>query len=275
MATTAKGGWLLRSSAVFMMEKSTMVHYSFPGKVVLVTGSSRGMGAAMLEAFASAGATCIVNYFDDADGLNRRDAEQTAERLRRLQVPVHLLDADVRRYESVEKLMRAVAEKAGGLDILVNNAGICRDRSVKKMSLDEWQSVVDTNLNGVFYCSKLGAEILRDRGRIVNVASISGVVGFHGQANYASAKAGVIALTKVLAKELARRGITVNAVAPGVIQTPMLGVIKPEVLAEYEKQIPVGRVGRPEDVAHAVLFLACEESSYITGQTLAITGGWF
>ena len=252
-----------------------MVDYRFPGKVVLVTGSSRGMGAAILEAFARAGAACVVNYFDDPDGQNRRDAEQTAARLRQLNVPVHLFDADVRRYESVEALMRRVADAAGGLDILVNNAGICRDRTVKKMSLDEWHSVLDTNLDGVFYCSKLGAEVLRDGGRIVNISSIAGIVGMHGQANYASAKAGVIALTKVLAKELARRGITVNAVAPGVIQTPMLGVIRPEVLAEYEKQIPVGRVGRPEDVAHAVLFLACEESGYITGQTLPVTGGWF
>jgi len=116
---------------------------------------------------------------------------------------------------------------------------------------------------------------MRDGGRIVNIASISGMSGFHGQANYAAAKAGVIALTKVMAKEVARRGITVNAVAPAVIQTAMLGAIKPEVLAEYEKQIPVGRLGRPEDVAHAVLFFACEESSYINGQTLPITGGWF
>src|SRR5262249_34844916 len=118
-------------------------------------------------------------------------------------------------------------------------------------------------------------EILRDGGRIVNVASISGIHGFHGQANYGAAKAGVIALTKVLSKELAKRGITVNAVAPAVIQTSMLAGIKPDVLASYVSQIPVGRLGRPEDVAHAILFLACEESSYITGQTLAITGGWF
>ena len=233
-----------------------MVRYSFPGKIVLVTGSSRGMGAAILQAFATAGAACVVNYFNDPDGQNRRDAEQTAEELRKLNVPVHLFDADVRDYDSVERMMKRVAETVGGLDILVNNAGICRDRTVKKMSLDEWHSVLETNLDGVFYCSKLGAEILRDGGRIVNIASISGVVGF-------------------LAKELARRQITVNALAPGVIQTPMLGVIKPEVLAEYEKAIPVGRIGRPEDVAHAVLFFACAESSYITGQTLAITGGWF
>jgi 3-oxoacyl-[acyl-carrier protein] reductase len=252
-----------------------MVEYRFPGKVVLVTGSSRGMGAAILEAFARAGATCVVNYFDDPDGQNRRDADETARRLMVHGVAVHVVDADVRRFESVEQMMRRVGTTAGGLDILINNAGILRDRTVKRMTPDDWQSVLQTNLDGVFYCSKLGAEILRDGARVINVASIAGVVGFHGQANYAAAKAGVIALTKVHAKELARRGITVNAVAPGVIQTPMLSGLKPEVLAEYEKQIPVGRVGRPEDVAHAVLFLACEESGYITGQTLPITGGWF
>lgn len=252
-----------------------MVRYSFPGKVVLVTGSSRGMGAAILAAFAAAGATCVVNYFDDPDGVNRRDADATAEGLRKHGVPVHVFDADVSQYATVEDLMRRVADEVGGLDVLVNNAGILRDRTVKKMTPEDWQCVIQTNLDGVFYCSKLGAEVLRDGGRIVNIASISGVAGFHGQANYAAAKAGVMALTKVMAKELARRGITVNAVAPGVIQTPMLAGLKPEVLAGYEKQIPVGRLGKPEDVAHAVCFLACEESGYITGQTLPITGGWF
>lgn len=252
-----------------------MVRYSFPGKVVLVTGSSRGMGATMLEAFARAGATCVVNYFNDPDGQNRRDAEQTAERLRSHNVPVHVVEADVRRHDSVQGLMEFIQAKAGGLDILVNNAGICRDRTVKKMSLEEWHSVLETNLDGVFYCSQLGAAIMRDSGRIINIASVAGIYGFHGQANYAAAKAGVIALTKVLAKELAPRQITVNAVAPGLIQTPMLGSLKPEVLAGYQKQIPLGRLGQPEDVANAVLFFACEESGYITGQTLPITGGWF
>ncbi len=251
-----------------------MIRYSFADKVVLVTGSSRGLGAAILEAFGHAGATCLVNWFADDAGQNRADAEQTAARLRNLGATVHLLEADVSRYDSVEKLMKQVAEVAGGLDILVNNAGILRDRTVKKMTPGDWQSVIQTNLDGVFFCSKLGAEILHEGGRIVNMASISGVAGFHGQANYAAAKAGVIALTKVMAKELARRKITVNAVAPGVIQTPMLTGLKPEVLAEYEKQIPVGRVGRPADVANAVLFLASEESEYITGQTLPVTGGW-
>lgn len=252
-----------------------MVIYQFPKKVVLVTGSSRGMGAVILEGFARAGAVCVLNWFDDASGQNCLDAEETAIRLREHGATVHLIEADVSNYESVAAMMQEVVEVAGGLDILINNAGILRDRTVKKMTPDEWQSVIQTNLDGVFFCSKLGAEVMRDDGRIVNMASIAGIVGFHGQANYAAAKAGVIALTKVMAKEVARRGITVNAVAPGVIQTPMLEGLKPEVLAGYEKQIPVGRVGRPEEVAHAVLFLACAESGYITGQTLPITGGWF
>jgi len=252
-----------------------MVRYDFAGKVALVTGSSRGMGAAILEAFARAGAVCVINYLEDEAGANRRDAEEVAARLRGHGVAVHVLDADVGRYDSVESLMRRVVADAGGLDILVNNAGILRDRTIRKMTPDDWRSVLQTNLDGVFHCSKLGAEVLRDGGRIVNIASMAGIVPFHGQGNYAAAKAGVIALTKVMARELARRGITVNAVAPGVIQTPMLESIKPEVMAEYQKQIPVGRIGRPEDVAHAVLFFACEESSYITGQVLPITGGWF
>jgi 3-oxoacyl-[acyl-carrier protein] reductase len=142
------------------------------------------------------------------------------------------------------------------------------------MTLDEWRAVIQTNLDGVFHCCKYGTEILRDGGRIVNIASVAGLVGFHGQANYAAAKAGVIGMTRVLAKELSRRGITVNAVAPGVVRTAMLGEIKPDVMAEYLKQIPLRRLGEPDDIANAVLFLASEESGYITGQVLPVTGGW-
>jgi 3-oxoacyl-[acyl-carrier protein] reductase len=252
-----------------------MIRYDFTGKAALVTGSSRGMGAAIIEAFAKAGAVCLVHYVADPRGQNRSDAEETAGRCRALGATVHVLEADVRKYEAVEKLIREAVAAAGKIDILVNNAGILRDRTVRKMTLDDWHSVLQTNLDGVFFCSKLAAEVLPDGGRIINTASIAGLFPAHGQANYAAAKAGVIALTKVLAKELARRKITVNAVAPGLIRTAMVDAIKPEVMAEYEKQIPIGRIGTPADVANAVLFLATEESEYITGQTLPITGGWF
>jgi 3-oxoacyl-[acyl-carrier protein] reductase len=253
-----------------------MMTFQFPGKVVLVTGSSRGIGAAVLAGFAKAGATCVLHYWDDPDGANRKDAEALAAKLRALPGagPLHIFSADVRDAGQVEALMKQVKEKCGGLDILVNNAGIIRDRTLKKMTLDEWHAVIQTNLDGVFHCCKYGTEILRDGGRIVSMASVAGLVGFHGQTNYAAAKAGVIGMTRVLAKELARRQITVNAVAPGVIQTAMLGEVKDEVKAEYLKQIPIGRLGQPEDVANAVLFLASEESGYITGQVLPVTGGW-
>ncbi|HEY1192237.1 MAG TPA: 3-oxoacyl-ACP reductase family protein [Gemmata sp.] len=253
-----------------------MITYGFSGKVVLVTGSSRGIGAAVLSAFARAGATCVLHYWADPSGENLRDAEALAAQLRELGSgpPVHLFAADVRAAEPIESLMRQVKEQFGGLDVLVNNAGIIKDRTLKKMTLDEWHAVLQTNLDGVFHCCKYGTEIMRDGGRVVNMASVAGLVGFHGQTNYAAAKAGVIGLTRVLAKELARRHITVNAVAPGVIQTPMLGEVRPEVMAEYLKQIPIGRLGRPDDIANAVLFLASEESGYITGQVLPVTGGW-
>jgi 3-oxoacyl-[acyl-carrier protein] reductase len=253
-----------------------MIRYEFSGKVVLVTGSSRGIGAGVLAGFAKAGATCLLHFWDDPDGANRRDADTLAEQLRALpsSPTVGVVGADVRDAAQVEALMKQVKEKCGGLDILVNNAGIIRDRTLKKMTLDEWHAVIQTNLDGVFHCCKYGNEILNDGGRIVNIASVAGLVGMHGQTNYAAAKAGVIGMTRVLAKELARRKITVNAIAPGVIQTQMLGEIKPEVMAEYLKAIPAGRVGKPEDIANAVLFLASEESNYITGQVLPVTGGW-
>jgi 3-oxoacyl-[acyl-carrier protein] reductase len=252
-----------------------MIRYDFAGKVALVTGSSRGIGAAILEGFARAGATCVLHYWDDPGGGNRNDAETLAAKLRNMGATVHVLAADVRVAAEVERLMADVRDRAGGLDILVNNAGVLRDRTLRKMTLDDWRAVMDTNLDGVFHCCKHGVELLRDNGRIVNMASIAGLFPFHGQANYAAAKAGVIALTKVLAKEFAKRGITANAIAPGMIQTTMIGDIKPEVLDGYIKQIPIGRLGKPEDVANAVLFLASEESGYITGQVLPVTGGWF
>lgn len=253
-----------------------MIRYDFANKAVLVTGSSRGIGAAILEHFALANALCLVNYFADPEGQNRRDAETVAERARSAGAAgVHIFACDVSQFDSVAEMMRQIQAEVGGLDILVCNAGILRDRTIRKMTLDDWNAVLSTNLTGVFNCCKLGAEILRDGGRIVNIASIAGIVGFPGQANYSAAKAGVIAMSRVLAKELAKRRITVNAIAPGVINTPILAGVKPEVVDSYIQQIPVGRLGEPADVANAVLFLASEESSYITGQVLPVTGGWF
>lgn len=253
-----------------------MIEYRFPGKVVLVTGSSRGIGAGVLSAFARAGATCVLHFWDDPDGVNRKDADSLAGELRVMESKptVHVLPADVRDATQIESLMKQVKAQCGGLDVLVNNAGIIKDRTIKKMTLEEWHAVIQTNLDGVFHCCKYGTEILRDGGRIVNIASVAGLVGFHGQTNYAAAKAGVIGLTRVLAKELARRQITANAIAPGMIQTAMMGEIKAEVLAEYLKAIPIGRFGTPADIANAVLFLASEESGYITGQVLPVTGAW-
>src|SRR5262245_64757691 len=182
-----------------------MIRYDFAGKVALVTGSSRGIGAAILEGFGRAGDTCVLHFFECPSGENLKDAERHAEKLRNLRVAVHVLAADVRSPAQVETLMAEVKGRTGGIDVLVNNAGVLRDRSLRKMTLDDWRAVMDTNLDGVFYCCKSALDVFRDNGRVVNIASIAGLFPFHGQSNYAAAKAGVIALTKVLAKELARR----------------------------------------------------------------------
>ncbi|MGL4423128.1 MAG: 3-oxoacyl-ACP reductase FabG [Gemmataceae bacterium] len=246
--------------------------HDFGGRTALITGSSRGIGAEILRQFVDAGGHGLLHYWADPAGENARDAEGVAASLPTGTVTLYA--ADVREAPAIEALMQTIRSVHGGIDILVNNAGIIKDRTLKKMTIDEWHAVLQTNLTGVFHCCKYGSEILKDGGRIINIASVAGLVGFHGQSNYAAAKAGVIGMTRVLAKELARRQITVNAVAPGVVQTPMLGEIKPELTAKYIEQIPMGRLGTPADIAHAVLFLAATESSYITGQVLPVTGGW-
>ena len=263
---------IIRGRRPSPVPSSTMIRYDFTGKVALVTGSSRGIGAEILSRFCQAGATGVLHYWDDPDGANKRDAEGLTAAL--AAGKVYAIPADVRDAAQVEKLMAEVKERLGGIDILVNNAGILKDRTLRKMTLDDWHAVIQTNLTGVFHACKYGAEILRDGGRVVNIASVAGLVGFPGQTNYAAAKAGVIGITRVLAKELAKRGISVNAVAPGVVETQMMAEIKEEMRAEYVMQIPVGRFAKPADIANAVLFLASEESGYITGQVLPITGGW-
>ena len=249
-----------------------MIRFDFTDKVALVTGSSRGIGAAILRGFVTAGATGVLHYFADPDGANKADADKLLAELPAGKVVA--LPADVRDAGQMEALMAEVKARFGGLDVLVNNAGILKDRSLRKMTPDDWQAVLSTNLTGVFHGCKFGADILRDGGRIVNIASVAGLVGIFGQANYAAAKAGVIGLTRVLANELAKRGITANAVAPGVVETAMMGDIQEAMRAEYLKAIPVGRFAQPADVANAVLFLSSAESGYITGQVLPVTGGW-
>ncbi len=249
-----------------------MTTIDLKGKTALVTGGGQGLGAATAEALAAAGAQVAINYFSDPQGTNRARAEQTAAAVGSLAAPI---EADVRDPAAVSSMFDAIAVHFGGLDIVVNNAAVLRDRSVKKMSTEEWQQVIDTNLTGVFNVSRLASERLADGGRIVNLSSISAFEGFYGQANYAAAKAGVAALTRVLARELAKRRITVNAVAPGVVLTEMGRSIPEEVRAEMLKSIPLGRFGEPSEIAGVILFLCSDLASYVTGQVIHVSGGWW
>jgi 3-oxoacyl-[acyl-carrier protein] reductase len=248
-----------------------MITIDLSGKTALVTGGGQGLGAGTSAALARAGAAVAINYFSDPEGLNRKRAEETAARLDGRTI---LVEADVRDPHAVARMFDETLARFGRLDILVNNAAIIRDRTIKKMSQEEWDSVIATNLTGTFQTCREAAAKLADGGRIVNLASVSGVVGFFGQANYAASKAGVIGLTKVVSKELAKRRITVNAVAPGVVLTEMGKTIPEEVRAEMLKAIPFGRFGEPEEVANAVLFLCSDLAAYITGQVLHVNGGW-
>ena len=249
-----------------------MIQIDLTGKAALVTGGGQGLGAATCGLLAEAGANVAVNYFEDDQGVNRQRAEQTAAEIGDKAVP---MAANVCDAEAVTRMVDQIVERFGGLDIVVNNAAIIRDRTVKKMSDADWQAVIDTDLTGVFNVCRAAAQRMNDGGRIVNMTSISGVLGFFGQANYVAAKAGVIGITKVLAKELARRRITVNAVAPGLSMTEMAETIPDEVIAEMQKQIPMGRCGERREISQGVLLLCSDLASYITGQTLHVNGGWF
>lgn len=240
-------------------------------KVALITGSSRGIGKAIAMQMAKEGADIIINFYPGMD----EEAEAVAEEIRQLGRRAEAIGADVTNAEQVEGMINTALEKFGKIDILVNNAGITRDTLLVRMKESDWDAVLNTNLKGVFICTKAVARpMMKQRyGRIVNISSVIGLMGNVGQANYGAAKAGILGFTKSIARELAPRNITVNAVAPGFIQTDMTKVLSDEVKAKMAEQIPLARLGDPEDIANAVVFLASSQASYITGQTLAVDGG--
>lgn len=249
-----------------------MIPINLSGKIAVVTGGAQGLGKATAMMLKNAGARVVINFLDDADGIGRDLAEDTVAELGAGTLAV---DADVRSRDDLQRMFSRVQAEFGNVDFLINNAAVLRDKTVKNLSDADWDVVIETNLSAVFKVSQTAMPFMNDRGRIVNMASISGVMGFFGQANYASAKAGVIALTKVLSKELAGRQINVNTVAPGVVLTEM-GKSIPEKAREHMlAQIPLRRFGEPTEIASTILFLCSDLSSYITGQTLHVNGGWW
>ncbi|MDP3058501.1 MAG: 3-oxoacyl-[acyl-carrier-protein] reductase [bacterium] len=239
-------------------------------KVALVTGGAGAIGSAVCKELAQNGFSVVVHYIGDST-----PALSLVEELKAQGAEAYALAADVCREEEVETLIAEVVSKYGRLDVLVNNAGITRDGLVLRMKLDDWQKVLDVNLTGAFLTSRAAMKImLKQRsGKIINVSSVVGIGGNVGQANYSASKAGLIGLTKSLAKELALRGITCNAVAPGFIDAGMAMELPEEVKAAFLKTIPLNRPGTAEDVAHTIAFLASEKASYITGQVLRVDGG--
>jgi 3-oxoacyl-[acyl-carrier protein] reductase len=241
------------------------------GKIALVTGASRGIGAAISRRLATEGASVAVNFYP---GLVA-DAEALCEDLRALGVQSAPFAADVTDSASCQAMVEAVVERFGSLDVLVNNAGITRDGLMVRMSDDDWNAVISTNLSGVFFCTRAAAKVMMKArtGSIVNIASVVGIGGNAGQANYSAAKAGVIGLTKTTAREFASRGVRCNAVAPGFIVTEMTAKLSDDQRAAIATQIALGSLGSVEDVASAVAFLASEDAAYVTGQVLAVDGG--
>lgn len=240
------------------------------GKIAVVTGASRGIGSAIVRKLADEGATVVINYNGSEERANAVKAEIEGKGQKAV-----VRKCDVSDFASCETFIQGVIKEFGRIDILVNNAGITRDGLLMKMSEEDFDQVLDTNLKGAFHTIRFASrQMLRQKsGRIINMASVVGVSGNAGQANYAASKAGVIGLTKATAKELASRGITVNAIAPGFIETEMTAVLSDKVKEATAAQIPLGTFGQPEDVANAVAFLASDEARYITGQVLHVDGG--
>jgi 3-oxoacyl-[acyl-carrier protein] reductase len=242
------------------------------GKVALVTGASRGIGRAIALRLAEAGADVIVNYSGSESA-----AAETVAKVKELGRNAVMIRANVGNSEEVENMFKTALDQFGRIDILVNNAGITRDNLIMRMKEEEWDDVLTVNLKGVFNCIKAATRpMMKQRsGRIINITSVVGVLGNPGQANYVAAKAGVIGLTKTTARELASRNITVNAVAPGFIDTDMTAGLPEEVKAAMLAQIPLARLGQADEIAKVVVFLASDAASYMTGQTLHVDGGMY
>jgi len=240
------------------------------GKVAIVTGASRGLGRAIAIKLASLGAKVVVNYRS-----NTSAAEEVLSLIREAGGEAIPVQADVSIFDDAQRLVKSTLEHFGRLDILVNNAGTTRDGLLVRMSEEDWDIVIDTNLKGAFNCTKAAQRrMLKQRyGRIVNITSVAGLAGNAGQTNYVAAKAGLIGFTKALAKEVGSRNITVNAVAPGYIPTDLSASLSPDLIAKGLDMTPLGHPGTPEDIANAVAFLVSDDASYITGQVLSVDGG--
>ncbi|MFO0389247.1 MAG: acetoacetyl-CoA reductase [Alphaproteobacteria bacterium] len=234
-------------------------------RIALVTGGTRGIGAAISLALKNAGYKVVANY------ASRDDVAQAFTK----EHGIPAYKWDISNFDSCKKGIEKILADVGPIDILVNNAGITRDAAMHKMDAEGWDHVIDTNLNSCFYMSRAVIESMRERkfGRIINISSLNGQLGQFGQTNYSAAKSGIFGFTKALARETASRGITVNAVAPGYIETDMTKTVKEDILKAIVANIPVGRMGKPEEIARAVLFLAADEAAFITGETLSVNGG--